>query len=81
MRLELTFFFFFFEFSLPVDAANTIQPYPLPNHPPAKGMPGITAPYVIQYNAAKADKLLGIRYKTKAETIRDTLEIFAAKGW
>ncbi|EKM75201.1 hypothetical protein AGABI1DRAFT_116498 [Agaricus bisporus var. burnettii JB137-S8] len=63
------------------DAANTIQPYPLPNHPPAKGMPGITAPYVIQYNTAKADKLLGIRYKTKAETIRDTLEIFAAKGW
>jgi hypothetical protein len=64
-----------------VDAANTIQPYPLPNHPPAKGMPGLTAPYLIRYNTEKENRLLRIRYKTKEETVRDTLEIFAAKGW
>lgn len=65
----------------PVDIANSIQPYPLPNHPPAKGSPGLEKSYNIQYNTEKEKRILGVKFKTPEETTRDTLEDFAARGW
>lgn len=67
--------------SYPVDVASSIQPYPLPNHLPAKGVPGLDKSYNIQYNTEKEKGILGIKFKTLEETTRDTLEDFAARGW
>ncbi|KAF9442584.1 D-lactaldehyde dehydrogenase [Macrolepiota fuliginosa MF-IS2] len=64
-----------------LDVAKTIQPYPLPNHPPAKGVPGLEKSYSIQYNTAKEKRIFGIKFKTMEETTRDTLENFAERGW
>ncbi|KAJ3573253.1 hypothetical protein NP233_g2546 [Leucocoprinus birnbaumii] len=64
-----------------LDAANSIQPYPLPNHPPQKGLPGLSTSYLITYDTAKEQRILGIKYKTKEETTLATLEDFAVRGW
>ncbi|KXN81604.1 NADPH-dependent methylglyoxal reductase GRE2 [Leucoagaricus sp. SymC.cos] len=64
-----------------LDAANKIQPYPLPNHPPVKGIPGLEKTFNIQYNTEKEGRIFGIKLKTMEETTRDTLEDFAARGW
>jgi hypothetical protein len=64
-----------------VEAANSIQPYPLPNHLPPKGIPGLEKVYNIQYNTEKERRIFGIKLKTMHETIRDILEDFAARGW
>jgi hypothetical protein len=64
-----------------VEVANSIQPYPLPNHPPAKGIPGLDKVYNIQYNTEKERRIFGINLKTKEETTRDTLEEFARRRW
>ncbi|KAF5347603.1 hypothetical protein D9756_010684 [Leucocoprinus leucothites] len=64
-----------------LDVASTIQPYPLPNHLPEKGFPGLETTYMIQYDTAKEKRILGIKLKTKEETTRDTLENLAARGW
>ena len=33
------------------------------------------------YNAAKADRILGIRYRTMEEMTKDILEDFKRRGW
>ncbi|KAF9442585.1 hypothetical protein P691DRAFT_779323 [Macrolepiota fuliginosa MF-IS2] len=63
-----------------LDIVNTIQPYPLPNHSPTKGIPGLEKSHRIQYDTAK-EKIFGIKFKTMGETSRGTLEDFAQKGW
>jgi hypothetical protein len=70
-----------FYFPVLVDVANTAQPYPLPNHPPAKGSPGLERVYNIQYDTAKEKRIFGIKLRTKEETLRDTLDDFAKRGW
>jgi len=35
----------------------------------------------VKYNAAKADKILGIKYKTMEETTKDQLADFKSRGW
>lgn len=40
-----------------------------------------TSEPVCQYNSAKADKILGIKYKPMEETTKDLLEEFKRRGW
>jgi len=64
-----------------VEVANSIEPYPLPNHPPQKGIPGLEKIHMIKYHTEKERRIFGIDMKTKEETTRDTLVEFAARGW
>jgi len=64
-----------------LDVANTVHPYPLPNHPPPKGIPELEKVHNIQYDTAKERRIFGIKFRTMEETSRDTLENFAEKGW
>ncbi|KAI0056657.1 D-lactaldehyde dehydrogenase [Artomyces pyxidatus] len=61
-----------------VDAANTITPAPLPNL--TKGSPGATKgkTYMINYNTAKSDRVLGLKHRSMGEMVRDCLVDFAA---
>jgi len=64
-----------------VEVANSIEPYPLPNHPPQKGIPELEKIHMIKYHTEKERRIFGIDMKTKEETTRDTLVEFAARGW
>jgi len=64
-----------------VEVANSIEPYPLLNHPPQKGIPGLEKTYMISYHMEKERRIFGIEMKTKEETTCDTLMEFAARGW
>ncbi|KAJ6595803.1 D-lactaldehyde dehydrogenase [Mycena vulgaris] len=61
-----------------IDAANALSP------PPAltltKGTPG-TAHRAITFDTAKEKRILGIEFKTMAESTRDILADFVARGW
>ncbi|RXW23027.1 hypothetical protein EST38_g2830 [Candolleomyces aberdarensis] len=54
--------------------------------PLPKGFPEITAQpqsltYKIRYDTAKKQRILGVKYRTKEETTRDTVEDFVSRGW
>jgi len=56
----------------------------LPHHKLSHGYPEITKeniPYSVIHDTSKEKKILGINYKTKVETARDMMEVFAQKGW
>lgn len=68
----------------PVDAATSLNPSPIPSHALPKGIPGagLNATHKIQYDTAKAAKILGlVKYRTKEELAKDTLEDFEKRGW
>ncbi|RXW15439.1 hypothetical protein EST38_g10412 [Candolleomyces aberdarensis] len=51
-----------------------------------KGFPKITAQpqnltYKVRYDTAKEQRILGVKYRTKEETTRDTVEDFVRRGW
>ncbi|KAL0958645.1 hypothetical protein HGRIS_013981 [Hohenbuehelia grisea] len=64
-----------------LDAANSLSPPP--DRPLPKGRPGAgkSAVHQIQYDARKAQRILGLKYRTKEETLRDVLEDLKVKGW
>lgn len=52
--------------------------------PLPKGFPEITAQpqtYKVRYDTAKEQRILGVKYTTKEETTRDTVEDFVRRGW
>ncbi|KAJ3820713.1 hypothetical protein F5880DRAFT_1615323 [Lentinula raphanica] len=69
-----------------VDVANSLTPTYLPSHPNLpKGVP-ITGSdpeivYQVQYDTSKADRLLGIKYRSKEDLIKDTFADYEARGW
>ncbi|TFK38834.1 D-lactaldehyde dehydrogenase [Crucibulum laeve] len=66
-----------------VDAANAVFPPPTSpvSHPLPKGVPGVQGIFLMQYDASKADRVLGMKYRTREETVRDTLLDFGRRGW
>jgi len=67
-----------------VDTANSLFPSPLSSRKFLRGFPEITQGepvYLITYDNSKQASILGIEFKTKLETTRDTLEEFERRGW
>ncbi|CAA7269675.1 unnamed protein product [Cyclocybe aegerita] len=67
-----------------LDAANSLNPNPLPSHKLAIGLPEISQGekvYLISYDKSKEERLLGIKFNTIVETTKATLEDFARRGW
>lgn len=67
-----------------VDTANSLEPYPLPSHPPHQGIPGLEKTYLIRLKMDKQEKILGMTgssLRTMEEAVRDSLMEFAGRGW
>ncbi|PPQ89360.1 hypothetical protein CVT25_003200 [Psilocybe cyanescens] len=65
-------------------AANSLTPSPIPSHNLPVGYPEILdgePVSKIRYNKSKEERILGIKFHTKVETTKDTLEDFATRGW
>jgi hypothetical protein len=66
-----------------VDAANSLEPNPLPSHKLSKGYPEILTENIdplITFDNSKEQTILGIKHKTKIETTKDILGFFASLG-
>ena len=70
-------------FTLSVDAANDLNPPPKLSTTLPVGVRGAgkTAKHFLFYDTTKADQILGLKYRTIAETTRDTLADYEARGW
>ncbi|KAH6904335.1 D-lactaldehyde dehydrogenase [Coprinopsis sp. MPI-PUGE-AT-0042] len=64
-----------------IDAANSVQPSPLPNHKIPKGFPDVERVVKRRLDTKKEQGILGLKYKSKEDTARDILEDFAKRGW
>jgi hypothetical protein len=58
------------------------------SHKLPRGFPDITQlegdlepEYMITYDQSKQASILGIKFRTKRETLKDTLEDFSRRGW
>lgn len=63
-----------------VDIANAISPPILSNLP--KGNPGSTKgkEFELSYDVSKADRILGIKYISAEQMVKDCLEDFKSRG-
>ncbi|KZT29948.1 D-lactaldehyde dehydrogenase [Neolentinus lepideus HHB14362 ss-1] len=61
-----------------IDVANSMSPKPY--HTLAKGTPG-AAVRKLTINTEKEHRILGLRYKTAEELVRDAFANYAARGW
>ncbi|KAH7912688.1 D-lactaldehyde dehydrogenase [Hygrophoropsis aurantiaca] len=69
-----------------IDAANAITPPPklsnaLPVGNPGAGTANPATVHMIRYKTDRANEILGLKYRTVAETTKDTLADFEARGW
>jgi nucleoside-diphosphate-sugar epimerase len=68
-----------------VDIANSIAPKYLPSHQSLpKGVPipaDTKVVYRINYDTSKANRLLGIKYRSREECLKDTFGDYEAHGW
>ncbi|PPQ88275.1 hypothetical protein CVT25_005438 [Psilocybe cyanescens] len=67
-----------------VAEANSISPSPFPSRKLPIGFPEILEGervYKISYDKKKEERILGIKFHTKLESTKDTLEDFAKRGW
>ncbi|KAH0589925.1 hypothetical protein H2248_000115 [Termitomyces sp. 'cryptogamus'] len=67
-----------------LDVARSLSPSPIPSHPNLPvGYPGAgaTAKPPVRYDTSKAQRILGLKYRTKVEVTRDTLADFERRGW
>ncbi|KAK0188281.1 D-lactaldehyde dehydrogenase [Armillaria mellea] len=66
-----------------VDVANSLSPSPIPSHRLPVGVPGAGAgaSYLMSYITDKQAKILGVKFRTKADTARDVLTDFERLGW
>ncbi|KAF9229899.1 hypothetical protein BU15DRAFT_57759, partial [Melanogaster broomeanus] len=66
-----------------IDAANELNPPPKLSTTLPVGIKGAgkTAKHLMIYNTAKADRVLGLKYRSMAETTKDTLADYEARGW
>ncbi|EIN05399.1 D-lactaldehyde dehydrogenase [Punctularia strigosozonata HHB-11173 SS5] len=66
-----------------VDAANSITPPiydKLPKGKPGAGK-GLDVVHLIKYDVSKANRILGLEYRSIETATKDTLEDFKARGW
>ncbi|KAJ3506176.1 hypothetical protein NMY22_g17338 [Coprinellus aureogranulatus] len=66
-----------------LDIANKIASEVYSGKDLPKGYPDIneTKEYKVKYDTSKEQTILGVKYRTKEETTRDTLIDFAKRGW
>ncbi|KAF9482945.1 D-lactaldehyde dehydrogenase [Pholiota conissans] len=67
-----------------LDIANSLPSNPFSTHPLYKGEPDLLKDekkYLISYDTCKEHSIFGIKFHTKLETTKDTLEDFAKRGW
>ncbi|KAJ3754083.1 D-lactaldehyde dehydrogenase [Lentinula raphanica] len=68
-----------------LDVANSLAPTYLPSHGNLpKGVsisPATEIVHQIQYDTSKADRLLGIKYRSKEDLVKDTFADYEARGW
>jgi nucleoside-diphosphate-sugar epimerase len=66
-----------------IDAANDLSPPPRLSTTLPVGVRGAgkTAKHLMIYDTAKANRILGLKYRTIEETTRDTLADYEARGW
>ncbi|KAF8959849.1 hypothetical protein BDZ97DRAFT_1940549 [Flammula alnicola] len=67
-----------------LDALSSISPNPLPSHAIFRGFPEILEGekvYQVSYDTSKEARILRVKFHTKVETSKDTLEEFATRGW
>ncbi|EGN94218.1 hypothetical protein SERLA73DRAFT_163217 [Serpula lacrymans var. lacrymans S7.3] len=69
-----------------IDAANELNPPPRLSQPLPRGVPGAGTPnpatvHLLYYDTAKGERILGIKHRTIAETTKDTLADYEARGW
>ena len=58
-----------------MDVANTLDPVPFPGL--VKGNPGVkNGPYMFETNPNKGVRILGIKYRSAEEMMRDSLVYF-----
>ncbi|KAG6373213.1 hypothetical protein JVT61DRAFT_6838 [Boletus reticuloceps] len=65
-----------------IDAANDLRPPPnlKPTLPVGVRGAGKTVKHLTIYDTSKADRILGLKYRTIAETTKDTLADYEARG-
>ncbi|KAG6891924.1 hypothetical protein C0992_002814, partial [Termitomyces sp. T32_za158] len=65
------------------DAAHSLVPSPIPSHPNLPvGYPGVKPTgKPMRYDASKAGRILGLKYRTISEVTQDTLADFEERGW
>ncbi|KAK0232517.1 D-lactaldehyde dehydrogenase [Armillaria fumosa] len=66
-----------------VDVANSLTPSPIPSRRLPIGVPGAGAgaKYLMSYRTDKQARILGVKFRTKADTARDVLTDFGRLGW
>ncbi|KAL4069134.1 hypothetical protein V8B97DRAFT_1963928 [Scleroderma yunnanense] len=69
-----------------IDAANALSPPIVLSRPLPKGMPGSGSGqpdtvHLISYDTTKSDRILGLKYRSIADTTEATLANYAARGW
>ncbi|KAF8139606.1 hypothetical protein EV363DRAFT_1249436 [Boletus edulis] len=66
-----------------IDAANDLRPPPHLKTTLPVGVRGAgkTVKHLTIYDKSKADRILGLKYRTIAETTKDTLADYEARGW
>ncbi|KAG9310433.1 hypothetical protein JVU11DRAFT_9573 [Chiua virens] len=66
-----------------IDAANDLNPPPKLSTALPVGVRGAgkLAKHLTIYNTAKADRILGLKYRTVAETTKDTFADYETRGW
>ncbi|KAH6916517.1 D-lactaldehyde dehydrogenase [Coprinopsis sp. MPI-PUGE-AT-0042] len=66
---------------LPVDTANTLEPSALPGHKLTPSWPDPERKAVLDFSNAKEQKILGVKYRPLRDTVKDSMEDFAARGF
>ena len=69
-----------------VDAVHSLSPSPVLSQKIQRGFPEINQVegdpvYMTTYDNSKQASILGIKFRTKLETTKDTLEDFSKRGW
>lgn len=64
-----------------IDAANSLQPSPLPNHKIQAGFPDTERVVKRRLDTKKEQGIIGMKYRTTKETTKDIFEDFAKRGW
>ncbi|KAJ7598455.1 D-lactaldehyde dehydrogenase [Mycena floridula] len=66
-----------------IDMANSLEPSPIPSYKLGKGIPGTGSnpeENERRYNSTKSVRILGIKYRSMEEMVRDTLADFERRG-
>lgn len=82
MRI-LSLTFSFSKFATPTNVFHLFVVDAAPSGKYQEGNPGSAkdAMYHVSYDSSKSVRILGLMYRTKKETVRDTLADWEVRGW